>query len=130
MNKFIHFSGTVVDSDDGDPGQTDPVEQAAQNSHCQRHHNTGLTMLTDTVFFFFFFFFDSVNGDPGQTDPVDQSDQDPHCKEVHNKAIEQLDLIFKQSNQDMNAPEVWLNKHYTSPNLSNTNQTAPQSDSE
>ena len=38
-NKIIHFSGTIVGSDNGDQGQTDPVEQPDQDPHSQRHQN-------------------------------------------------------------------------------------------
>ena len=33
-NRYVNFSDTVIGSDNGDPGQTDPVEQSDQSRAC------------------------------------------------------------------------------------------------
>ena len=90
-NKIINFSGTIVGSDKGDPGQTDPVEQSGQDPHSQRHQ----IKIGNKIINFSGIIVGSDNGDPGQTDPVEQSGQDPHTQRHQNKAREQNHPLFR-----------------------------------
>ena len=42
---LTNFSGTVAGSDNENAGQTDPVEQSDQDSHCQEVSNEAIDQL-------------------------------------------------------------------------------------
>ena len=90
-NKIIHFSGTIVGSDNGDQGQTDPVEQPDQDPHSQRHQNKARDKICQLFRYSYWF----RQWDPGQTDPVEQSDQDPTLMDIKTKQENKNHQLFR-----------------------------------